>query len=417
MSLLVLYSCKHLSEAQTTDDDHISADEHCTMDLFTKQLMFLVRGWNCTVWQHGWKKWAKKTSTTQHENTAKSHKNGERWTMALHSCFLFSWFYFYWLFSTQFRDASAPPSGLEVQRCLLKSPFATPSSKILFFFCFFGLHIERLILNKDADNLKKYFVIFIVIDFTALWNKNSSGALLHLQLMHIFIEFLSSWTFIFMEQPHSMAQRMTTNNITNKQTTVFVCEYNLLTVTNAELLLKCWFGWWGEGKKSRPKHVQLWREGRVPEIKDERRRRAESGDGKTNANTERNEEIKSKRSRGGERNQQSSFYKRAAGSDEALQRSMKRASIIQQLWIMGHHAEADVQDQRKRGRPAAFTPRGTFQRLKSSSAWHNSTGPVLEIDIYLSTCVCIFPLDWNAAWRLLNAFPTILIIPNRTWQM
>lgn len=30
-------------------------------------------------------------------------------------------------------------------------------------------------------------------------------------------------------------------------------------------------------------------------------------------------------------------------SDEALQRSMKRASIIQQLWIMGQHAEAVVE--------------------------------------------------------------------------
>lgn len=30
-------------------------------------------------------------------------------------------------------------------------------------------------------------------------------------------------------------------------------------------------------------------------------------------------------------------------TDEALQRSMKRASIIQQLWIMGQHAEAVVQ--------------------------------------------------------------------------
>lgn len=45
--------------------------------------------------------------------------------------------------------------------------------------------------------------------------------------------------------------------------------------------------------------------------------------------------------------------------DEALQRSMKGASIIQQLWIMGQRAEAAVQIRgRERRRPAASVPVG-----------------------------------------------------------
>lgn len=45
--------------------------------------------------------------------------------------------------------------------------------------------------------------------------------------------------------------------------------------------------------------------------------------------------------------------------DEALQRSMKGASIIQQLWIMGQRAEAAVQIRgRERRRPAALVPVG-----------------------------------------------------------
>lgn len=53
-------------------------------------------------------------------------------------------------------------------------------------------------------------------------------------------------------------------------------------------------------------------------------------------------------------------WKSSDRSDEALQRSMKRASIIQQLWIMGQHAEAVAQitGSEREERRAAFIPVG-----------------------------------------------------------
>lgn len=107
-------------------------------------------------------------------------------------------------------------------------------------------------------------------------------------------------------------------------------------------------------------------------------------------------------------------------TDEALQRSMKRASIIQQLWIMGQHAEAMVQIRGRRRRHAAFIPVGDpvgeVWRLKSSDSeeftcpncWLSLITFTHEWVTRWSRCspvveqcslLCCFPLDMNAAMQ------------------
>lgn len=62
-------------------------------------------------------------------------------------------------------------------------------------------------------------------------------------------------------------------------------------------------------------------------------------------------------------------WKHSECSGEALQRSMKRASIMQQLWIMGQHAEAVAQitGSEREERCAAVDPMGDPVRAAGSS--------------------------------------------------
>lgn len=97
-----------------------------------------------------------------------------------------------------------------------------------------------------------------------------------------------------------------------------------------------------------------------------------------------------------------SFYggwKSSERSDGALWRSMKRASIIQQLWIMGQHAGAVAQIRGVREKETCGVRLDrTRQAVQSETFKPPKMSPRYFLHLF-TTCLPSFPLALNAAWR------------------